>query len=304
MSGSQQAEPAYQFQFVAAPPDLSPYLNSLYIWSTREDRLTDWLPAYSGQMVAFVEGEGRMQFAPGVEHHTSDAFFLAPLLEARSFTVTGPARCLGVSLNFRGWAALTGLAVNEWHDRMFDPEDAIGPDLAHRFAALAPAWRAGAINDEAMLAAMARIVREGLSQLPEQHIKIIDCTLEWLSSSFKPELGDLYRVLPYSERQVQRLVARFFGQSPIRLIRRYRAVRAATLLSLPMLSEELEVEIREAFYDQAHLIKEIRAFTGRTPRRLLPKDGSVVNEMLGPDGYGSVDLFGGTQDQQLGRETV
>ena len=66
MSGSQGADPAYQFQFVAAPTDLSPYLNSLYIWSTGEERLSDWLPAYSGQMVAFVEGEGRMQFDKGV----------------------------------------------------------------------------------------------------------------------------------------------------------------------------------------------------------------------------------------------
>lgn len=302
MSGSQQAEPAYQFQFVAAPPDLSPYLNSLYVWSTAEAQLADWLPAYSGQMVAFVEGEGRMWFENGAEHTTGDSFFLAPLLEARSFAVTGPARCLGVSLNFRGWAALTGLGVDEWHDRMFDPDVAIGPALTSRFAALAPAWRAGAIGDEAMLAEMAQIVREGISPLSDQHLKVIDATLEWLSSSFKPELGDLYAALPYSERQVQRLVARFFGQSPIRLIRRYRAVRAATLLSLPQLSEEIEAEIREAFYDQAHLIKEIRTFTGRTPRRLLPESGSVVNDMLGPDGYGSVDLFGGNQDEQLGRE--
>lgn len=301
MSESQTGDPPYSFQFVAAPADLAPYLNSLYVWETQDAQFADVLPAYSGQLVAFVEGEGRMQFDNGVEHTTSDGFFLAPLLQARPFRVAGPARCLGVSLNFRGWAALTNLPVTQWHDRMFELEQGMKPELAARFRALAPAWRKGELDDSAMFDAMADIVREGIAQLPEQHVRVIDRTLEWLSSSFKPELDALYAGLPYSERQVQRLVARFFGQSPIRLIRRYRAVRAATLLSLPHLSDEIEDEIRDAFYDQAHLIKEIRFFTGRTPRRLLPAQGTVVNDMLGPDGYGSVDLFGGNQDEQLGQ---
>ena len=97
-------------------------------------------------------------------------------------------------------------------------------------------------------------------------------------------------------------MAQFFGQSPVRLVRRYRAVRAATLLSLPELSEEMEADIREAFYDQAHLIKEIRFFTGRTPKRLLPEGASPVRDMLGPEGYGSVDLFGSGEAKQLGKE--
>ncbi|TMM48243.1 helix-turn-helix transcriptional regulator [Qipengyuania marisflavi] len=300
MAGAQQGESPHQFTFVAAPPDLAPYLNSLYSWQLEEPRLTEILPAYSGQMVAFVQGSARMKFDGDAIGRTSDAFFAAPLLQARQFEVTGPARAFGVSLNFRGWAALTGLDVTKWHDRFFAPGAALGEGLAEKFAALAPAWRSGALDDAQMLDAMVQIVREGLSALRPKHIEVIDHTLEWLSSSFKPDLADLYASLPYSERQVQRLVAQFFGQSPIRLIRRYRAIRAATLLSFPQLAPEVETEIRDAFYDQAHLIKEIRYFTGRTPRLLIPDDGSAVTDMLGPDGYGSVDLFGGNQDEQLG----
>ena len=87
-------------------------------------------------------------------------------------------------------------------------------------------------------------------------------------------------------------------------VRRYRAVRAATLLSMPQLPDEIEAEIREAFYDQAHLIKEIRFFTGRTPKRLQPNSGSTINDMLGPDGYSSVSLFGAGEAEQLGREPL
>lgn len=304
MSGPLNDEAVHSFEFVAAPSDLAPYLNSLYVWRSPAEQLDDVLPAYSGQMVVFGEGVGRMQFDDGVVAETSDAFFLAPLCQARNFSVSGPAVLFGVSLNFRGWAALSGLSVHDHHDCFLEPGMVLGEDLAGEFAGLAERWRAEELDDGALLDAMSDIVRRGLSKLPAQHLTVIDRTLEWLSSSFKPDLERLYDQLPYSKRQAQRLVAQFFGQSPVRLVRRYRAVRAATLLSMPQLPEEIEAEIREAFYDQAHLIKEIRFFTGRTPKRLQPGTESSINDMLGPDGYGSVDLFGSGEAEQLGRDML
>ncbi|WP_324828901.1 helix-turn-helix transcriptional regulator [Qipengyuania zhejiangensis] len=302
MSASAGDQEPYSFQFVAAPDDLAPYLNSLYIWRSTEAELADVLPAYSGQMAAFAMGKARMAFDDGAVGESSDAFFLAPLCQARSFQVRGPAVLFGVSLNFRGWAAVCGLSVHDHHDKFLPADMVLGESLAVEFASLAPRWRDGELDDDGILAAMAGIVRRSLSELPPAHLEVIDRTLEWLSSSFKPALDDLYDTLPYSKRQVQRLVAQFFGQSPVRLVRRYRAVRAATLLSLPQLGEEMEADIREAFYDQAHLIKEIRFFTGRTPKRLQPQTQSPVNGMLGPEGYGAVDLFGSGEAQQLGRD--
>lgn len=304
MSDSLGETGAHSFEFVAAPGDLAPYLNSLYVWRLPEGQLDDVLPAYSGQMVAFVEGTARMQFDDGCVAQSSDAFFLAPLCQARNFSVSGPAQLFGVSLNFRGWAALSGLSVQDHHDCFLDPDIVLDAYLVEEFQALATRWRKGAIKDSALLDALSDIVRRGISRLPEQHLTVIDRTLEWLSSSFRPELDDLYDMLPYSKRQAQRLVAQFFGQSPVRLVRRYRAVRAATLLSMPQLPEDIEAEIREAFYDQAHLIKEIRFFTGRTPKRLQPGGEPGINQMLGPDGYGAVDLFGSGEAEQLGREAL
>jgi len=113
---------SHSFEFVAAPPDLAPYLNSLYIWRSPDDRLDDVLPAYSGQMVVFGRGVGRMQFDGGEVAETSDAFFLAPLCQARNFSVSGPATLFGVSLNFRGWAALSSLSVHDYHDCFLHPK--------------------------------------------------------------------------------------------------------------------------------------------------------------------------------------
>ena len=291
----------YSFEFIEAPADLKPYCNSLYIFRAQAPGFEDCLPAYSGQLAVVPQGSADVFFEKGKPSRTGNVVMQGALLKAREFHIHGPMLMLGFSLNFRGWAALTGLPVNEYHDCFVPIEKAFAPDLQDRLKALPLAVREGSMDEKAGLEELADIVRCGISELSERHVQVIDTTLQWLSSSFKPDIEELQDKLPYSERQMQRLVTRFFGQPPVRLIRRYRAVRAATILSLPELAPELEAEIRDAFYDQAHMIKEIREFTGRTPRRLEVNKETPVRDMLGPDGYSSVDLFGGSQDRQLGR---
>ena len=58
------------------------------------------------------------------------------------------------------------------------------------------------------------------------------------------------------------------------------AVRAANLLSQPDLSDEAEAEIASAFYDQPHMIREIRRYCGYTPARLGGGDEPLFQTML------------------------
>lgn len=299
MTDGADGKDQYAFEWVGSPGDIAPYLNSLYILRSGAVMVDDMMPAYSGQLVVTLKGGGTMHFADGGHAKASPAFFQCPLTQAQKFELEPHTVMLGVSLNFRGWAALTGLSVDEFSDSYLAAEKVFSEPLAKRIHAILPRVHSGALSERDALDELAAIVREAVSPLSERHLLVIDRTLEWLSSSFKPDIAALHDMLPYSERQVQRLVARFFGQPPVRLIRRYRAIRAATLLAMPELAPKLEAEIHESFYDQAHMIKEVRHFTGRTPRRLLPKERSVVKEMLGEPGYGSVHLFGGNQDDAL-----
>ncbi|MBX7458698.1 helix-turn-helix domain-containing protein [Qipengyuania sp. 1NDH17] len=301
MAETAHADSSYRFEWVAAPKALTPYLNSLYILRTGETGVADMMPAYSGQLVVTLKGGGTMHFAKGGASRTTPAFLQCPLLQAQEFAIDPHTVMLGVSLNFRGWAALTGLPVDEYSDRSVPVADVFPEEIASPMLALVRQAESGELGEREALDRLAQIVASGISPLSERHLQVIDRTLEWLSSSLKPDIADLQDRLPYSERQVQRLVTRFFGQPPVRLIRRYRAIRAATMLAMPDLTPKLEAELREAFYDQAHMIKEIRHFTGRTPRRLQPKVDSVVKETLGEPGYGSVDLFGGNQDEELAK---
>lgn len=292
----------YLFEWVEAPSSLARYLNSLYVLRTGPKGVDDMMPAYSGQLLITLSGGGTMHFGKEGDGQTLPEFVQCPLTEARKFEMEGDTVILGASLNFRGWAALTGLPVNENHDDYRKLEDVLDESIASRIRAIGPQVQSGELTERQGLDELAAILGDAFQELPERHMQVIDTTLDWLSSSFKPEIETLLDKLPYSERQVQRLVTQFFGAPPVRLIRRYRAMRAATLLAMPQLDPGLEAEIREAFYDQAHMIKEIRHFTGRTPRRLMPKEHSVVKDTLAPAGYSSVDLFGGNQDEALGKK--
>ncbi|MGB7407607.1 MAG: AraC family transcriptional regulator, partial [Pontixanthobacter sp.] len=123
---------------------------------------------------------------------------------------------------------------------------------------------------------------DNLRDVSDSHADLIALTNRWLGGALDPNVEDLFAAAPYSRRQVQRLVERFFGLSPKALARKYRAVRAAMLMSLPQLSDEMDAELAEAFYDQSHMIREIRLFAGRTPAKLGDDDSPFLTEMLDP----------------------
>lgn len=291
----------FEFRFEAAPADLAQFLNSFYFFESEQALLEDVLPAYSGQLILPLGGSFTLIRADGTSVTANEPVLLAPLLHAHAFRVEGPAKAFGVSLNFRGWAAITGLSVAKHNNTAFPPDLALGEEAATRLRRLVSEVLSGECAESDMPEATAEIVRECVQDLSPSHRKVIDSTLDWLSESFRPELADLYSALPYSRRQVQRLVKQYFGVSPVYLARRYRAVRAATVLSMPNITPQLEAEMSSAFYDQPHMIKEIRYFTGRTPKRLLKADDTVVTDTLDPKGYSAVRPFGAGEDEQLGK---
>lgn len=284
-------QPPYSFSFIAAPGDLLPYVNALYTFETDLAEMEEILPAYSGQLALFLTGSAEIACPEAPMGEIGDAFFLAPQMKATPFKAKGPVRGMGVSLTSQGWAALTGLPVNECHSRQIAPSACLPPHLAARVQATLEARRKGDLDDAGLADWLVELVRDGVTELPEKHATLIRTTFNWLGESFSPQIDDLYARLPFSQRQAQRLIVRFFGQPPATLVRRYRAIRAASLLAMPKLAPEVIAEIRAAYYDQAHFIREIREFTGRTPRALGPEEETVVKDMLGPEGYGMVDLI-------------
>ncbi len=291
--------PAHAFEFVPAPADLAPYLNSLYVLRIAPQGLKEMLPAYSGQLLISSGASGRLDFGQGYAEATPQATVVGPLSHACPLEVDGPSVILGASMSFYGWAAMTKLPATEYGDQFLRVVTAFDDAASAAIMELADEFRAGRIEARPALERLANILRPCATPLPDQHRQLIETTYGWISSGFNPPSEALYDRLPMSRRQVQRLVNRFFGLPPHRLMRRYRAIRAATLLANPRLEPRLRAEVLNAFYDQAHMIREIREFTGRTPRVLANGSGSIVQATLREDGYGIVDVFAGNEAEQL-----
>lgn len=292
-------ETPYTFEFFPAPAKLGAYLNSFYVLRVGSKVIKEMLPAYSGQLLLAAKGTGRIDFGEGFERAPGKCFCIGPLSSASAFAIDGPALVVGASFTFHGWAALTHLPVVQNSDRFLLPQTALGKACGNSACELTKEIAKESLEITEALERLAAILEGAIAPLPQGHADLIEATYEWLSSGLSPQPETLFDKLPLSDRQIQRLVKRFFGLPPSRLKRRYRAIRAATILSDPATGPVLRSDVIDQFYDQAHMIREIREFTGRTPRLIAGDSDSMVAKTLGANGYGVVELFGGSEADQL-----
>ena len=84
------------------------------------------------------------------------------------------------------------------------------------------------------------------------------------------------------------MAERYFGLPPTALARKYRALRAAVLLSRPSLPTDESAAVQDHFYDQPHMIREIRLFAGRTPARIADPNTPYLSAFLDLRDFGQV----------------
>lgn len=80
-------------------------------------------------------------------------------------------------------------------------------------------------------------------------------------------IGDFAAARGTSARTVERCIRRDYGLAPKQVLRRARALDMAALL-LGVATEEEDAEMRLRYFDQSHLIREMREFFAMTPKEL------------------------------------
>lgn len=266
--------------YIAAPPGIAPFVTTLYHFCCDEPVIRDIQPAAIGNLCLFPHGTGEMHFAQGHRDPNHRIGLLTPLSQATPIVVDGPFHAFGAALTPVGWAALTGLHAGQHRDRLLPAGAVLGPTIDELGDRLIAAYRHGTMSGRDCALAVGEYIGRNIKAINPRHLELIAATGRWLSESFNPEVGELVGIVGYSARQVQRLVERYFGLAPRALARKYRALRAAALLSAPHLSLEDEAEIAEAFFDQPHMIREITHFVGRTPRRIADQSTPYLAEMI------------------------
>ena len=266
--------------YLPVPSEIADYVTVLYHFRCDEPFIRDIQPAAIGQLTIFPFGQGQMIFRDGRVEPSHEVNLIAPLSLAAPFEMRGPFHAIGAALSPLGWAALTGLSAQAHGNHLYPAGLHLGDGLAREGAQWCAQYRAGELGGPDCARLLGQWIARHLKPVPARHAKLIAETGRWLSSALNPAVEDLYQRLNYSARQAQRLVEQYFGLPPCALARKYRALRAAALLSLPQLRPEAEAQVDNAFYDQAHLIREIRLFVGRTPARLDAGETPYLSEML------------------------
>lgn len=268
--------------YIAPPPAISDYVTTLYHFRCDEPVIRDIQPASVGHLCLFPYGKGELYFPDGHRNPNPEIAVLTPLSGACPMLVSGPFHAIGAALSPLGWAALTGLHAGDHRDRMHPAGDLLGPEIAALGSRLIAGYRAGQITGRDAALELGEYIASTIGMVDPRHARLIKQVNRWLGSALNPSIADLMAQANYSQRQVQRLVERYFGLTPRALARKYRALRAAALLSFPHLTPDYEDELAEAFFDQSHMIREITRFVGRTPTRLVDQATPYLAEMLDP----------------------
>ena len=255
-------------EYFSPPPALRPLVTTLYALRCDESRIHDYLPAAVGYLTFNLSGGGALYFADGNSADSRQEMLLTPTSGAVRVELAGPWHMVGAALSPLGWGALTGLHAGQYSDRVLDANDLLGEGAAQLARQLL-----GEADDAGRAQLVAGFIAGRAKALNPRHVEAIAAIGTWLSSGFDPPVSALDGAAGYSARQLQRLCERYFGVPPRQLARKYRALRVAALLQAPDTSDEQIAALKNLFFDQSHLIRELRHYLGRTPSRLL--DGSA-----------------------------
>jgi methylphosphotriester-DNA--protein-cysteine methyltransferase len=212
------------------------------------------------QVRFLLSGEGTYTFADGHTAPAPKVQIVGPTTGPTHSDTRGPILLFGVGVLPAGWAQLLDIDASLLVNRVVDGTELFGAAAVEAFDALK-----NAENIEHRVRIGHRLA-EGLAKrgpaAATGFTKVVDA---WLESSHSPDVDELVRACGVTRRQVERNCKRYYGAPPKVLARKYRALRAAMALAKGEASAD--TLLSEGFYDQSHLIREVKAFTGVTPKK-------------------------------------
>lgn len=277
----------------APPAELAPFVTQLYLFRCEEAFIHDAQPAALGHIVFILQGKGSLQFYDGHVDPVHMASLFGPCSAAAEFTFAGPLCDFGIALSPLGFVALTGKSASSYADRAVAASELFGPEIDILAARFQDGLLNGTMRVAQMVAEVSAFLLKQVKPVPPAHIALVQTVVSWISSDLEPDVEVLYAQLNMSRSTAVRLITRYFGSAPKAVMRKYRAVRAASILCDPACTPELQRHVEALFYDQPHMIREIRHFTGRTPGALDSDDCKILRLWLSKDNYRDIETYPG-----------
>jgi len=252
-----------RYEYYQPAPDLCPFVGSYYIIEMAEGG--SGITRAEIPHIRFVlAGESRPQ--PGATTaviRPVTALACGPSFQAGQATVSPGSLIVGASLTPLGWQALIGVPMDELANLKIGLDELRRIDLSP----IADITLSGQASADTFRA-VDIFFRGLLTGKPQANEAFIAQTLDWLLDPASPGIDELVHRSELSHRQIDRLCKTYFGASPKRLHRKFRALNIATELALSGEGDWRQVA-GDQFYDQAHFIKDFKDLIGCTPGEFI-----------------------------------
>ncbi len=249
-------------EYETPSPDLAPLISSFYRFEYHGVPTGELERADRAQFRFYLNGKSEYRFAKGNVDQGHRVTIVGPTTAPCTTWAQGNVTIFGWGITPAGWAALMGTQAGHWTDRAFDARIIFGEPIMKLHHALC---ECSSLQEQVALAQQAaREIYRNIGTAPFEFTSMVD---DWLASNPDPAINDLVAATGLSVRQLERTTRRFYGMPPKMLSRKYRALRAAHILGSGDSLNDSNLAL--AFYDQSHLIREVKQFTGLTPSQLI-----------------------------------
>jgi len=250
---------------------LRDYISVYYLVRFESPNFEDIERAALAQLRFVLTGKGTLFLPKGASEQIPGSMLIGPTSRAVTNMTSEPFTMFGMGLLPAGWGLLTNTPASDLRDDAV-PADTFIPNCSAALHALQKLSDGAAMAEYADSVLEAKVV-QGSSEI----LKFTRQVDQWLAAAVSPSLDELRAITSLSTRQLGRKVNQYYGMPPKYLSRKYRALRAARILSDgPKADTDY---LQEAFYDQSHMIRELKLFTGMTPAK-LGSDQSIVAPMI------------------------
>jgi AraC-like DNA-binding protein len=252
--------------YVVPADDLAPFVTLFYRFETDAPMFEDVERADHAQFrFRLTPGRADYRFPDGTEQDAPPIHFLGATGGAIRTRAEGPLLVFGMGLTPAGWATILGIDAHATVNRALDAPALLGPVVRDAASLLSAAGTARGMAGVAEPLIRSLIQRDDRATL--RFVREVDA---WLAGCASPAIDELVALTGLSRRQVERRCRQLYGAPPKLLARKYRALRAAVLLA------EGADDQPDGFYDQSHLIREVKQFTGLTPRQIRDRPGELA----------------------------
>jgi len=262
----------FVLEFRQPGPDLAEYISFFYQARQSDARFDAVDRADFAQFrFIFAGHNGQCTYVDGTVQAMPEIYVQGPTTGSSRMSGSGAIDVLGAGLMPAGWAALVPMDASAAANRLFDAVDLLGPAVRDARDAMA------AVDFDARVALFETLLKGLMAQSNRDFHGFVHHVNAWLAGAVLPQVPDLLARTGLSLSQVERRCKRYFGSPPKMLARKYRALRTA--IAMTHKDADLDHILAEGYYDQSHLIREMKHFTGMTPATFADQP-TVFNQQL------------------------